>query len=55
MVITIFPTFAYQKKPDLLVVGGVCTEIEYAKQAVEMAIEQGEDAALVWLKERSGE
>lgn len=27
----------------------------YAKQAVEMAIEQGEDAALVWLKERSGE
>lgn len=29
--------------------------LEYAKQAVEMAIEQGEDAALVWLKERSGE
>ena len=152
MVITIFPTFAYQKKTDLLVGGGVCTEItsrsitlsalticvsaancghkkhthvlpevlciflqsaigqeliyryvvgstgiiniydddiakipipildgeiqkdiaekvqnsfalrrqskqllEYAKQAVEMAIEQGEDAALVWLKERSGE
>lgn len=25
--------------------------LEYAKQAVEMAIEQGEDAALVWLKE----
>lgn len=24
--------------------------LEYAKQAVEMAIEQGEDAALVWLK-----
>lgn len=29
--------------------------LEYAKQAVEMAIEQGEDAALAWLKERSGE
>lgn len=29
--------------------------LEYAKQAVEIAIEQGEDAALVWLKERSGE
>ena len=29
--------------------------LKYAKQAVEMAIEQGEDAALVWLKERSGE
>lgn len=29
--------------------------LEYAKQPVEMAIEQGEDAALVWLKERSGE
>ena len=25
--ITIFPTFAYQKKTDLLVGGGVCTEI----------------------------
>ena len=23
--------------------------LEYAKQAVEMAIEQGEDAALAWL------
>ena len=29
--------------------------LEYAKQAVEMAIEQGEDAALAWLKERTGE
>ena len=29
--------------------------LEYAKQAVEMAIEQGEDTALAWLKERSGE
>lgn len=29
--------------------------LEYAKQAVEMAIEQGEDVALTWLKERSGE
>ena len=29
--------------------------LEYAKQAIEMAIEQGEDAALAWLKERSGE
>ena len=29
--------------------------LEYAKQAVEMAIEQGEDTALTWLKERSGE
>ena len=29
--------------------------LEYAKQAVEMAIEQGEDVALAWLKERSGE
>ena len=29
--------------------------LEYAKQPVEMAIEQGEDAALAWLKERSGE
>lgn len=29
--------------------------LEYAKQTVEMAIEQGEDAALAWLKERSGE
>ena len=26
--------------------------LEYAKQAVEMAIEQGEDAALEWLKDR---
>lgn len=26
--------------------------LEYAKQAVEMAIEHGEDAALVWLKDR---
>ena len=26
--------------------------LEYAKQAVEMAIEQGEDAALAWLKDR---
>ena len=29
--------------------------LEYAKQAVEMAIEQGEDIALAWLKERTGE
>ena len=29
--------------------------LEYAKQAVEIAIEQGEDAALAWLKERTGE
>ena len=29
--------------------------LEYAKQAVEIAIEQGEDVALAWLKERSGE
>ncbi len=29
--------------------------LEYAKQTVEMAVEQGEDAALAWLKERSGE
>ena len=29
--------------------------LEYAKQAVEMAIEQGEDTALAWLKERTGE
>ena len=29
--------------------------LEYAKQAVEIAIEQGEDIALAWLKERSGE
>lgn len=28
--------------------------LEYAKQAVEMAIEQGEDAALAWLKEKMG-
>ena len=27
MAITIFLIFAYQRKPDLLVVGGVCTEI----------------------------
>ncbi|MBQ5969526.1 MAG: restriction endonuclease subunit S [Clostridia bacterium] len=26
--------------------------LEYAKQAVEMAIEQGEDSALAWLKEK---
>ena len=26
--------------------------LEYAKQAVEMAIEQGDDAALVWLKDK---
>ena len=26
--------------------------LEYAKQAVEMAIEQGEDAALEWLKNK---
>jgi restriction endonuclease S subunit len=29
--------------------------LEYAKQAVEIAIEQGEDAALAWLKEKTGE
>lgn len=29
--------------------------LENAKQAVELAIEQGEDAALAWLKERTGE
>ena len=29
--------------------------LEYAKQAVEMAIEQGEVTALAWLSERSGE
>lgn len=29
--------------------------LEYAKQAVEMAIEQGEDVALAWLKEKIGE
>ena len=29
--------------------------LEYAKQAVEIAIEQGEDAALAWPKERTGE
>lgn len=29
--------------------------LEYAKQAIEMAIEQGEDTALAWLKERTGE
>lgn len=29
--------------------------LDYAKQAVEMAIEQGEDTALAWLKERTGE
>lgn len=27
--------------------------LEYAKQAVEMAIEQGEDAALAWLKDKA--
>ena len=26
--------------------------LEYAKQAVEMAIEQGEDAAVTWLKDK---
>lgn len=26
--------------------------LEYAKQAVEMAIEQGEDVALAWLKDK---
>ena len=26
--------------------------LEYAKQIVEMAIEQGEDAALAWLKDK---
>ena len=26
--------------------------LEYAKQAVEMAIEQGEDVALKWLKDK---
>ena len=26
--------------------------LEYAKQAVEMAIEQGEDTALAWLKDK---
>ena len=26
--------------------------LEYAKQAVEMAIEQGEDIALAWLKSK---
>lgn len=29
--------------------------LEYAKRAVEMAIEQGEDIALAWLKESAGE
>lgn len=29
--------------------------LEYAKQAVEIAIEQSEDVALAWLKERTGE
>ena len=29
--------------------------LEYAKQAVEMAIEQREDVALAWLKEKIGE
>ena len=29
--------------------------LEYAKRAVEMAIEQGEDAALTWLTEKTGE
>jgi len=29
--------------------------LEYAKQAVEIAIEQGEATAIAWLKERSGE
>lgn len=29
--------------------------LENAKQAVELAIEQGEDTALAWLKERAGE
>ena len=29
--------------------------LEYAKQAVEIAIEQREDVALAWLKERTGE
>lgn len=29
--------------------------VEYAKHAVEMAIEQGEDVALEWLKEKVGE
>lgn len=26
--------------------------LEYAKQAVEIAIEQGEDASLAWLKDK---
>ena len=40
-------SFALRKKSkDLL---------EYAKQAVEMAIEQGEDVALEWLKSKEGE
>ena len=29
--------------------------LDYAKQAVEMAIEQGEDVALEWLKSKEGE
>lgn len=28
--------------------------LDYAKQAVELAIEQGEDAAMAWLKEKGG-
>ena len=27
--------------------------LEYAKQAVEMAIERGEDSALAWLKDKA--
>lgn len=29
--------------------------LEYAKQAVEMAIEQGEDIAMVWLESKVGQ
>lgn len=28
--------------------------LDYAKRAVELAIEQGEDAAMAWLKEKGG-
>lgn len=40
-------SFAFQIKSDEL--------LAHAKKAVEMAIEQGEDTALAWLKERTGE
>ncbi len=39
-------SFALRRKSNEL--------LEYAKQAVEMAIEQGEDVALEWLKEKVG-